>query len=104
MTYTALLFDVTDGIANVTVNRPDRLNALNAQVIAELDDVAQRAEREGDIRAVLLTGAGQKAFVAGADIGEVGGQGAVDGMARPGCTRASNTSVRRTSPPRSSPA
>ena len=82
MTYTALLFDVTDGIANVTVNRPDKLNALNAQVIAELDDVAQRAEREGDIRAVLLTGAGQKAFVAGADIGEIGGQSAVDGMAR----------------------
>jgi enoyl-CoA hydratase len=82
MTYTALLFDVTDGIANVTVNRPDKLNALNTQVIAELDDVALRAEREGDIRAVLLTGAGQKAFVAGADIGEIGGQGAVDGMAR----------------------
>src|SRR5437868_12014709 len=82
MSYTTLLFDLAGGIARVTVNRPDKLNALNATVIAELDDAIGRVEREADIRAVLLTGAGTKAFVAGADIGEIGGQGALDGHAR----------------------
>ncbi len=82
MAYTTLLFDLDGGIATVTVNRPDKLNALNGQVIAELDDVAARVEREPEIRAVLLTGAGTKAFVAGADIGEIGEQGATAGTAR----------------------
>ena len=82
MPYGTLLFDLTDGIATVTVNRPDKLNALNTEVIAELDDVAGRLEREAEIRGMLLTGAGPKAFVAGADIAELGSQGAVDGAAR----------------------
>ncbi|HET9725388.1 MAG TPA: enoyl-CoA hydratase-related protein, partial [Gemmatimonadales bacterium] len=72
MAYTTLLFDLTDGIATITINRPDKLNALNAAVIAELDDAAGRVTREPAIRAVLLTGSGTKAFVAGADIGEIG--------------------------------
>lgn len=92
MAYTTLLFDLTDGIATVTVNRPDKLNALNATVIAELDEVAGRIEREAGIRGVILTGAGPKAFVAGADIGEVGGQGATDGQAR---ARAGQRMMRR---------
>lgn len=92
MAYTTLLFDLTDGIATVTVNRPDKLNALNATVIAELDEVAARIEREAGIRGVILTGAGPKAFVAGADIGEVGGQGATDGQAR---ARAGQRMMRR---------
>ena len=71
MAYTTLLFDLADGIATITVNRPDKLNALNATVIAELDDAVGRVERERDIRGVLLTGTGTKAFVAGADIGEI---------------------------------
>jgi enoyl-CoA hydratase len=82
MPYSTLLFDLADGIATITINRPEKLNALNAMVIAELDDAAGRVEREPDIRAALLTGAGTKAFVAGADIGEIGGQGAADGQAR----------------------
>jgi enoyl-CoA hydratase len=82
MPYTTLLFDVDDGIARLTINRPDKLNALNATVIAELDDAAGRIERDAAVRAVLLTGAGAKAFVAGADIAEIGGQGAMDGEAR----------------------
>ena len=82
MSYTTLLFDLADGIATITINRPDKLNALNATVIAELDDAAARVAREPDIRAALLTGAGTKAFVAGADIAEIGGQGAMDGQAR----------------------
>jgi enoyl-CoA hydratase len=82
MAYSTLLFDLADGIATITVNRPDKLNALNATVIAELDDAAGRVERDPAIRGVLLTGAGPKAFVAGADIGEIGGQGAIEGQAR----------------------
>jgi len=92
MAYTTLLFDLTDGIATITVNRPDKLNALNATVISELDDAAGRVAREPEIRAVLLTGAGAKAFVAGADIGEIGGQGAQEGQAR---ARAGQQMMRR---------
>jgi len=82
MTYTNLLFDLRDAVATVTVNRPDKLNALNAAVIAELGDVAGRVEKDPAIRGVILTGAGSKAFVAGADIGEIAAQGPVDGKAR----------------------
>ena len=92
MPYTTLLFDLADGIATITVNRPDKLNALNATVIAELDDAAERAAHEPEIRAVLLTGAGPKAFVAGADISEIGGQGSQDGQAR---SRAGQRMMRR---------
>jgi enoyl-CoA hydratase len=82
MAFSTLLFDLTDGIARITVNRPDKLNALNAAVIAELADAVSRIETDAALRGVILTGAGPKAFVAGADIGEVGGQGAMDGRAR----------------------
>jgi enoyl-CoA hydratase len=82
MTYTTLLFDLRDTVATVTINRPDKLNALNATVIAELGDVAGRVEKDPAIRGVILTGAGSKAFVAGADIGELAAQGPVDGKAR----------------------
>ncbi|MEO6057352.1 MAG: enoyl-CoA hydratase-related protein [Gemmatimonadales bacterium] len=81
-TYTTLLFELADGIARITINRPDKLNALNAAVIAELEEAVGRVERDGDVRAVLLTGAGSKAFVAGADITEIGGQDATAGRAR----------------------
>ena len=82
MTYSTLLFDVTDGIARITVNRPDKLNALNATVIDELGRAVSRVESDDAIRGVLLTGAGPKAFVAGADISELASQGPVDGKAR----------------------
>jgi enoyl-CoA hydratase len=71
MAFETLLFEVRDGIAFVTVNRPDKLNALNQTVIAELDEIAHRLDDEAGIRAAILTGAGPKAFVAGADIGEL---------------------------------
>ena len=82
MAYTTLLFDVAGGIARVTVNRPDKLNALNATVFTELEDAIGRIESDAAIRGVILTGAGAKAFVAGADIGEIGGQGPLDGKVR----------------------
>ncbi len=82
MTYQTLLFDVRDGLAFVTVNRPDKLNALNDQVMAELADVAERIATEPEIRGAILTGAGPKAFIAGADIGDLSRQGPFDGKAR----------------------
>jgi len=69
-------------VALITINRPDKLNALNDQVMAELADVAQRLATDDDIRGAILTGAGPKAFVAGADIGDLAKQGPFDGKAR----------------------
>ncbi len=70
MTYETLLTDLDQGILTVTVNRPDKLNALNRSVLADLDRLMDRVQTDADIKAVLLTGAGPKAFVAGADISE----------------------------------
>jgi enoyl-CoA hydratase len=71
MTYSTLLFEIRDSIALVTINRPDKLNALNDTVINELGEVAVRIAQDNAIRAAILTGAGPKAFVAGADISEL---------------------------------
>jgi enoyl-CoA hydratase len=80
--YSTLLFELADGIARITINRPDKLNALNGAVIGELTHAAERAETDAGVRGVILTGAGTKAFVAGADISELAGQGPLDGKAR----------------------
>ena len=82
MTYQTLLFEIRDRIAFVTVNRPDKLNALNDQVMAELGQAAERIATEDAIQGAILTGAGPKAFVAGADIGDLAKQGPFDGKAR----------------------
>jgi len=71
MTYSTLLYDVTDGIATITVNRPDKLNALNGEVIAELGAAAKAVTQDKAVQGAILTGAGSKAFVAGADIAEL---------------------------------
>jgi enoyl-CoA hydratase len=82
MPYQFLLFNVADRIATVTVNRPDKLNALNDAVLEELDRAADAIRDGTDIGGAILTGAGAKAFVAGADIAELAGQGPFDGKAR----------------------
>src|SRR3954451_9548009 len=82
MTYQTLLFEIRDGIAFVTINRPDKLNALNDLVMLELADVAERIATEAAIKGAILTGAGPKSFVAGADIGDLSKQGPFDGKAR----------------------
>jgi len=65
---TLLLETAADGIAVLTVNRPDKLNALNATVMRELHAAVDRIEADDTVRGVIVTGAGAKAFVAGADI------------------------------------
>ncbi len=82
MTYQTILFEIRDGIAWVTVNRPDKLNALNDQVMLELADAAERIATEAEIKGAILTGSGPKSFVAGADIGDLSRQGPFDGKAR----------------------
>jgi len=79
---TTLLFELSDGIARITVNRPDKLNALNATVLSELGDAITRVETDAAVRGVILTGAGSKAFVAGADIAELAKQRPLEGKAR----------------------
>lgn len=70
MTYETLLTTLEEGILTVIVNRPDKLNALNRSVLADLDKLMDEVLSNPGIKAVLLTGAGPKAFVAGADISE----------------------------------
>ena len=64
-----LLYDVKDGVATVTLNRPDQRNALNAELLAGLVGAMKRVRDEDEVRAVVLTGAGEKVFCAGADLG-----------------------------------
>src|SRR2546428_10945239 len=82
MSYATLLFELRDAIAFITINRPDKLNALNDQVVDELAQAAERVATEDEIKGAILTGAGSKAFVAGADIGDLAKQGPFDGKAR----------------------
>jgi len=70
MPYEFLTVDVADRVATVTINRPDKLNALNARVLAELDGVFSALATDRLVGAVVVTGAG-RAFVAGADIAEI---------------------------------
>jgi len=71
MSYQTLLLDVKDNIAVVTLNRPDKLNALNAQTINDLDLVFDELKENENVYVIVLTGSGEKAFVAGADIKEL---------------------------------
>ncbi len=68
--YQTLLTDLQDGTLIITINRPDKLNALNKDVIEELGKVLDEVYNNAEIKAAILTGAGEKAFVAGADISE----------------------------------
>src|SRR2546421_466740 len=82
MTYQTPLFDVRDGIAVVTINRPHKLNALNDQGMGELGQAAERIATESGINGAILTRAGPQAVVAGGDIGDLSRQGPFDGKAR----------------------
>ena len=70
MSYNNILTEISQGIETITINRPNQLNALNGETIAELSKEFSSAEKDNDIRVIVLTGSGEKAFVAGADIKE----------------------------------
>jgi enoyl-CoA hydratase len=69
-----------DGLALITVNRPEKLNALNQAVISELGEAFRMAREDASVKALILTGAGEKAFVAGADIGELATMAKMDAI------------------------
>lgn len=70
MTFQNLLTEQTGGVYKITINRPDKLNALNRETIGELGAVLEQLRGDDSVRCILLTGSGEKAFVAGADISE----------------------------------
>lgn len=70
MAYQTLLCSLENGILTITINRPDKLNALNKDVITELSAALDKVYNNSEIRSAVITGAGPKAFVAGADITE----------------------------------
>ena len=75
----SILVAVADGIAQVTINRPESLNALNSQVLDELECALYELELDDSVQVVILTGSGQKAFVAGGDIKEMAAMNAYQG-------------------------
>ena len=87
-----LLFNIENGIAIITINRPDKMNALNKDVINDLNKALDEVYNNTEIKSAIITGAGPKAFVAGADISEFVGQSVESGekIAREGQTMVFN--------------
>ena len=79
MAYENLLYEKNDQIGRITFNRPKLLNALNRRTMEELDAALTEARADSGVRALILTGSGDKAFVAGADINELAQQAPVGG-------------------------
>jgi enoyl-CoA hydratase len=79
MSYENLLYEKKDGIAYITINRPKVLNALNRKTVEELHAVLLDARDDAAVRVLILTGSGEKSFVAGADINELAQQTPVNG-------------------------
>jgi enoyl-CoA hydratase len=79
--YKTLLTSLEKGILTVTVNRPDKMNALNKEVMSDVDAVINEIETNTEVKAVIITGSGEKAFVAGADISEFVGLSKEEGQA-----------------------
>jgi enoyl-CoA hydratase len=78
VTYSTLLYEKADGIAKVILNRPDKLNALNSTVYKELYSAFEAAENDAEVRVVILTGSGDRAFAAGSDVAEMQNMGPLD--------------------------
>ena len=73
MMYTTIVTELSEGIYTITINRPDKLNALNRDVFTDLDNAVNEIQNNPAIKSAIITGAGPKAFVAGADITEFRG-------------------------------
>jgi enoyl-CoA hydratase len=79
MEFKSLLLETTDGVAKLTVNRPQSLNALNSELLVELECAFYQLGQDAAVKVVVITGAGEKAFVAGADIKEMADMSAIEG-------------------------
>ena len=89
MEYTQILYDVTDGVATITLNRPDKMNAFTGTMMREVIDAFDQVDADDDVRAVIVTGAG-RAFCAGADLsggGDTFAEGGSDVVADSGIPR-----------------
>ena len=75
-----ILLNTTNKILTLTINRPEKLNALNHQTLREINDAITSAQTNKDISAIIITGTGEKSFIAGADISELAQSNAVSGM------------------------
>jgi 2-(1,2-epoxy-1,2-dihydrophenyl)acetyl-CoA isomerase len=75
MTFEAILYDIADGVATITLNKPERLNAFDDQMLSEWAQAVHQADRDGDVRVVIITGAG-RGFCSGMNVAaEAGGRG-----------------------------
>lgn len=81
MTFENLLTAVENGVLTITINRPDKLNALNKKTVEEIGVAVKNGETNNDVKAIIITGAGPKSFVAGADIAEFVGLSVEQGKA-----------------------
>ena len=79
MAYECLLYQKQDGVGTITFRRPKELNALNRHSLEELETVLEEARHDDEVRVLILTGSGEKAFVAGADINELARQTPLEG-------------------------
>lgn len=75
-----VLTELNKHIFTITLNRPDKLNALNQETLSQLKQAAEEAAQNDDVRVIIITGSGEKAFVAGADINELAKTNAITGM------------------------
>ncbi len=73
MSYSVLLYDHSDGVATITINRPEARNSLSPQVVEELRQAFRQADQDENVHVIVLTGSGDKAFCAGGDLGGGGG-------------------------------
>ncbi len=99
MTFEHLKVEIADGVALVTVNRPEKLNALNVALVGQLRDCFAALKVDAAVRAVVLTGAGEKAFVAGADIAELSNLAPIEGGRTSAHGQATFTSIERLGKP-----
>ena len=81
MEYNTILSDFSKGVTTLTINRPKKLNALNSTTIFELHTALKLADEDPDTKVIIITGSGEKAFVAGADISEFANYDSVKGAA-----------------------
>ena len=93
MAYEQILYEVADQVLTITMNRPDKMNAFTGKMQDELIDAFDRADKDDNIRAIIVTGAG-RAFCAGADLGSGGAtfnyaerKGEIAARGRPGAAR-----------------
>ncbi len=71
MTYDSILYSVEDRIARITINQPEKMNRLSNKVLQEIIEAAGNADRDDNVRVVIISGAGERAFCAGADLSAI---------------------------------